>query len=300
MKRQFICVAIWSALFWFFSFQCCGACTLWGATGNSVDGGGTLIAKNRDWVPDNRQELIILKPEGGHKFLGLNAVGGTEPGIKAGVNEKGLVILSATAGQIAKAERQRVQQKKGLMNYLLATCASVEDVLKSLELMQRPVFYMVGDRKELAVIEIAPNGRHAVTRRNSGTLAHTNQYCLINTENLRKPGMSSTQRYSRIEELLKNHNTPFVVEDFVRFSEDRKAGPDCSIRRTGDNPEKTRTLATWLVTIPASGSPQLYFKTANPGEPEWLCRVSVEDALRGDDRGTLLKDYDLCRGKGSK
>jgi hypothetical protein len=300
MKRQFICVAIWGGLFWFFSFQCCGACTLWGATGNSVDGGGTLIAKNRDWVPDNRQELIILKPAGGYKFLGLNAVGGTEPGIKAGVNEKGLVILSATASQVVKAERQRFQQKKGLMSYLLATCASVEDVLKYLELMQRPVFYMVGDRKELAVIEIAPNEKHAVALRNSGTLAHTNHYCVINAQNLRKPGMSSTQRYARIEELLKNHSTPFVVEDFVRFSEDQNAGPDNSIWRTGGNPEKTRTLATWLVTISASGSPQLYFKTANPGESEWLCRVSVEDALREDDRGTILKDSDLCGGKGSK
>jgi isopenicillin-N N-acyltransferase-like protein len=118
------------------------------------------------------------------------------------VNEKGLVIVSATANQVTSAERKKFQQKKELMSHLLATCASVQDVLKNVELMRRPVFYMVGDRKDLAVIEIAPDGRRSVTRTDSGTLDHTNHYCAIDAQNLRKPGTSSSQRYSRIEELL--------------------------------------------------------------------------------------------------
>ena len=300
MKRCFIFIAVLDLLFWFSAFQPSAACTLWGATGQSVEGGGTLIAKNRDWAPDHRQELTFLKGAGGYKSLALKAVGGAEPGIKAGVNEKGLVIVSATANQVTSAERKKFQQKKELMSHLLATCASAQDVLKKVELMRRPVFYMVGDRKELAVIEIAPDGRRSVTRTDSGTLEHTNHYCAIDAQNLRKPGTSSTQRYARIQELLRNRKTPLGVEDFIRFGEDRNDGPDNSIWRIGSNPHKTRTLATWLVSIPASGSPWLYLKTADPGEPERVCRLSVGDVLRMNDWKTIPLDGDLCKGKASK
>ncbi len=300
MKRRSISIVVLSTLFWFFSFQTTEACTLWGATGQSVEGGGTLIAKNRDWAPDHHQELTLLKRAEGYKSLVLKAVGGSQPGIKAGVNQKGLVIVSATANQVARAERKKFRQKKELMNHFLTTCTSVEDVLKNVELMRRPVFYMVGDHKELAIIEITPGAHRSVTRRDSGTLNHTNHYCTIDVQNVNKPGTSSMQRYARIDELLKNRNTPFTVEDFIRFSEDRNAGPDNSIWRTGSTPDKRHTLSTWLVLIPASGSPQLYLKTSDPGKPERVCRLSVEDALRIEDHKTIPLDSDLCKGIASK
>ena len=295
MKRCLISIAVWGALVCFPIFQSSEACTLWGATGRSVEGGGTLVAKNRDWTPDHRQELTVLKEAGKYGFLALKAVGGAEPGIKAGVNEKGLVIVSATASQVTKAERKKFQQKKQWMGHLLATCASVQDVLNNVEWMQRPVFYMVGDRRELAVIEIAPDGRRSVTRTDTGTLIHTNHYCAIDAQNLRKPGTSSIRRSARIEELLRSQKTPFGVEDFIRFGEDRDDGPDNSIWRIGSNPQKTRTLAAWLVSIPASGGPRLYLKTADPGEPERICRLSVGEALRMNGRKTIPLDDALCR-----
>ena len=265
----------------------CEACTLWGATGTSVEGGGTLIAKNRDWAPDHHQELAFLKPRKGYRSLALKVIGGEEPGVKAGVNEKGLVIVSATASQIPSADRKKVQQQKELLSHLLATCASVDDVLRNLELMRRPVFYLAGDRKEIAVIEVGPEGNRAVTRRESGTLHHTNHYCGIATPaSGRKPGASSNQRYERIGELLETQKRPFTVEDFIRFSQDQTAGPDNSIWRTGSKPGSQRTLATWVVSVPESGSPQLYLKIADPDEPEQVCSLSLEAAfrLRGGDR----------------
>jgi hypothetical protein len=295
MKRCFIAITVWGLLFRFFIFQSSEACTLWGAAGQSVEGGGTLIVKNRDWTPDHRQELTVLRGAGGYKFLALKALGGANPGVKAGVNEKALVIVSATANQVTSAERKKFQQKKELMSHFLATCASVQEVLNKVEWMQRPVFYMVADGQELAVIEIAPGGRRSVVRRNSGTLAHTNHYCNIEAQNLIKPGRSSTQRYARIEELLRSRNTPFAMEDFIRFSQDRNDGPDNSIWRIGSDPHKTRTLATWLVSIPASGSPRLYLKTADPEEPARVCRLSVEDALRRNDRQVISPGSGLCQ-----
>jgi hypothetical protein len=284
------------ALLWFLIQSPCQACTLWGAAGTSVEGGGTLVAKNRDWAPDHSQELAVLQPSAGYWALALKAIGGEEPGVKAGVNDKGLVIVSATANQVPKAERKSVQQQKGLLSHILTTCASLDDVLKNLERMRRPAFYLAGDRKEIAIIEIAPDGNRSVTRRDSGTLHHTNHYCDIAvTVSDRKAGASSSQRYARIAELVETQKGPFTAEDFIRFSEDRTAGADNSIWRTGSKPGARRTLASWVVSVPLSGSPQLYLKTADPGEPEQVCRLSVAAALRLRGGDSIPLNAGFCR-----
>jgi hypothetical protein len=56
------------------------------------------------------------------------------------------------------------------------------------------------------------------------------------------------------------------MDDFVAFSQDQSAGPDNSIFRTGSNPGKSRTVATWIIAIPPEGSPELYVKMKDPGE----------------------------------
>jgi hypothetical protein len=279
-----------------FSLRPSEGCTLWGAAGAAVADGGTLVAKNRDWAPDHRQELVVLRPSGGYASVALLAVGGDEPGVKAGVNEKGLAIVSATARQFPSAERRRIQQREGLIRHLLSTCASVAEVLQQIDRMRRPVFYLVADRTEIAVIEVAADEPRSVNRKRSGTLHHTNHYCVIEPKGLaRKPGASSLRRYARIEELLQTAQRPFTLEAFIRFSEDRSAGPDDSIWRTGSDPDRPRTLATWLVSIPPSGSPRLYLKTADPGQPARVCRLSVAEALRlkGGDR--IPPAAALCR-----
>jgi hypothetical protein len=96
-------------------------------------------------------------------------------------------------------------------------------------------------------------------------------------------------------ELLKNPTQPVVVEDFIRFSEDQTAEPDNIIWRTGSGPTQKRTLATWIVSVPASGSPRLYLKTANPGESEQVCRLSVAEALSINDRERIPLDSEFCR-----
>jgi len=297
VERQTMRLAWVVAILWLLSSQPSEACTLWGAVGTAVEGGGTLVAKNRDWAPDHFQELSVLRPAEGFQSLVLRAVGGEEPGVKAGVNEKGLVIVSATANQVPRAERNKVEQKKGLMRHLLVTCASVDEVLKNIDLFRRPVFYLIADRKEVVAIEVAPAGRRSVTRRDSGALSHTNHYCAIDSPDIKhKPSASSTTRLGRIDELLKTHPQPYSIEDFFRFSTDQNAGPDDGVWRTGSDLAKRRTLATWIVAVPPAGSPQLYLKTADPGEPEQICRLSIAEAfrLKGGDRIPLAAA--LCNG----
>jgi hypothetical protein len=84
------------ALFWIGS-RAAESCTLWAAVGEATRGGGSLVVKNRDWRPDHRQEIKRVTPKQGFRYFGLFATGNDEPGLKAGVNEKGLVVVSATA-----------------------------------------------------------------------------------------------------------------------------------------------------------------------------------------------------------
>jgi isopenicillin-N N-acyltransferase like protein len=298
MRRTYLHIAflVMAALGWPGDLYLSHACTLWGATGQAVAGGGTLIAKNRDWAPDQHHELHIVRPQNGYSSLVLVAVGGGEPGIKAGVNEKGLVIVSASASQIAIAERKKYKQKPNLMSRFLSECASVDEVLNRIGLLRRPVFYMLGDARELAVVEVSPDGSRSTKRTASGTLQHTNHYCAIESPAIQsKPSRSSLQRLARIEEFLKWDTRPHQLEDFIRFSEDKGAGPDNSIWRTGSSPAKARTLATWLVAVRPSGSPQLHLKTADPGQPERTSRLAVTDALQMQSSGTIALDGDLCR-----
>jgi hypothetical protein len=271
------------------------ACTLWGAAGELAAGRGTLVAKNRDWLPDHRQQLSIVRPKEGYASVVLVAIGGAEPGTKAGVNEKGLVIVSATASQVPAADRNRADRKKGLINRLLSRCAGVDEVLARIHEFDRPVFYLIGDRKEIAVIEVAPDGNRSISRTNSGVLHHTNHYEAIDPPGLaRRPSVSSKTRSERIADLLKTADGPYTAEDFIRFSQDRDAGPDNSIWRTGGGPSKRRTLATWLVSIPAGGSPQLYLNLANPGEAERVCRIDIQTVLKNPQSGSRDGAEALC------
>lgn len=272
------------------------ACTLWGAAGGAVAGGGTLIAKNRDWVPDHRQELRVVQPRQGYRSLVLVAVGGAEPGVKAGVNEKGLVIVSATAGEVPAGERRAADRNRGVIGRLLARCAGVEDLLAEIGIFDRPAFYLVGDRKEIALIEVAPDGSRAVSRTASGSLHHTNHYLAADPGGLaRRPSASSRARAARIAELLESTGRAYTIADFIRFSEDRHAGPDNSIWRRGGEPSKRRTLAAWIVALPESGRPQLYLKLANPGEAERVCAIDVQAALSLPPEGGGDRLEGLCR-----
>ena len=47
------------------------ACTLWASAGDSVAGGGAIIAKNRDNVSSLHSRLGLVFPAKGFRFLGI-------------------------------------------------------------------------------------------------------------------------------------------------------------------------------------------------------------------------------------
>ncbi len=256
------------------------ACTLWAAAGVAVRDGGVLVAKNRDERPDHRQELALLRPPEGYAAVALRAVGGSSPGIKAGLNERGLVIVSAAAGQVAADLRRSPSPEPGLMGRLLARCAGIDEVLREIDRFRRPIFYLMGDRAGIAALEVAPDGRRAVERVSSGTLHQTNHYRRLAPEGpLRPPAAGSLAREARIASFLAQGTPPWSMEDFQRLSEDRGAGADHSLWRTGRTAGAVRTLATWIARIPPRGDPELIVRLADPGRPERFCRLSLAEAL---------------------
>ena len=255
------------------------ACTLWGAAGGKTENGGTIIAKNRDWEPTQIQDLKRIIPTDGFRYLGLFATDASGTGLKAGVNEKGLAVVTATASPIPRSKRSGKDADSLSSPEILKTCASVDDVLARLDRFCEADFYLVADKTKVAVIEVAP-GKQATARITlNGALAQTNHYQEGALSRLnRKVSASSQMRYERILELLSEDRDGLSLDDFIAFSEDRKAGPDNSIWRTGGSPVRTRTLATWILENPANGlPPSLYLKIANPDQPQKTMRLVLDE-----------------------
>ncbi len=259
------------------------ACTLWGGAGCADQTGNvTIIAKNRDWKPNHTQILRIVRPADGYEYLGLYATGDDEPGLKAGINRKGLVIQSASASSIPRKERKRIQGKRGLMKRILSTYGSVDEVVNDQNIFSeaRPSFLMIADQKSIVSVEIGLNGQYALTRQDNGNISHTNHYLSpdLLMDN-RKIGESSRKRMEKIQDVLARGPSSFSLADYIRISEDQSDGPKNSIMRTGAYPGDERTLATWIAVIPRNGSPLVYIKLRNPGEADKVFNYRLDDSF---------------------
>ncbi|MHC1717733.1 MAG: C45 family autoproteolytic acyltransferase/hydrolase [Acidaminococcaceae bacterium] len=253
------------------------ACTLWAVNGSMVDDGGTLIVKNRDWEPNQYQVIKFVPAKDGYSYFGLYAEG-TAAGMKAGINEKGLVVVSATAGSIPSKERKNMPNKAGSMTKLLKECASVEEALTRTDLFLGPKILMLADKKSVATIEIGPEGKFSIDKKQNDYICHTNHYVTEDMLNFNKKiGQSSEKRYERICQLLDDASRPFSLDVFLNFSSDQNDGPDDSIFRIGSTSAKTRTMAVWAVSIPMQGSPEVYIRILNPNEEEKSCKIIADD-----------------------
>lgn len=246
------------------------ACTLWGAAG-ALAGGGTLVSKNRDWKPDHTQVLKLQRSATGYAYFGLYAEGNDDPGLKSGVNEKGLSVLTASASCIPKAQRTSQPGKRGALLTLLtkyATCDEIVAQQASIFPHTRTGFFLIADARKLLVVEIGLGGHYALRVVERGPVAHTNHFLEKSLAEFNlKVGVSSTTRLGRIGDLLAAPDARFTLDSFVRMSRDQQAGPDNSLWRTG-NGKNERTMSSWITETPAEGPPRLRVLLANPGQPE--------------------------------
>ncbi|MFZ2087131.1 MAG: C45 family autoproteolytic acyltransferase/hydrolase [Desulfobaccales bacterium] len=253
------------------------ACTLFAASGQSVQGGGVIIAKNRDRSP-LRSGLKVFVPREGYRHLGLVSLDSPDAPAVAGINEKGLVVdASPSSLPLTEEDCSAVPLTQALLN----RCASVDEVLAQKELLRAsyPVFEMAADRHKIASIEVAPGGQVSVQVSRQGTLGHTNHYMSPSLLWANQTAHHSSQvRLARINQLLARPGAPYSFADFLVLSQDRNAGPDNSINRLGSAPEKTRTLATFVVHL-AHDAPHVFVRTSNPGEPDEKVSFRLEPHL---------------------
>ena len=257
------------------------SCTLWAAAGNSVVGGGTIIVKNRDWAPNHQQRIELITPKKGYRYLGLIAMGKDMPGLKGGVNEEGLVVVTASPPSYLEQQRA-LYPVKGVIQKILKGCKNVREVLKQEDWFIGPRFILMADAKEIACVEVGLNGRVKIQSTTSGSLSHTNHY--LESEfialNPEKPYVSSLERYKQIERFLstKQH---FDLLDFIKISQSEEGGPDNSIWRKGSAATSSRTLATWMIHQPVSGDSILFLRMANPGKEIKEYQYPLKDVFNG-------------------
>lgn len=224
------------------------ACTLFGAAGAAVQNHGTLLVKNRDYIPQP-QELRIVH-SGKYAYLGLFSQSADEKWyLRAGVNEKGLTAVTAMASCLPPKIRKS-GTRKAILSHILKNCASVEEALQCTDSFYGPKFVMLADGKEIAQIEIGQNGQHIIQRTSDSFLCHTNFYLEppFNHLNL-QVGESSKTRYLRITQLLTETKQPFTVQKFNEFSQDTSDGLDNSLWRLGSDSRKSQTLASFIVEV---------------------------------------------------
>jgi hypothetical protein len=233
------------------------------------------VAKNRDWKPDNNTSLELVITEDGYRYLGIVSDEGASAGIKGGINQQGLVVVSASVTTVEEVNTDG----KGLNRQVLTYYDTVDSVLNDTKLLSNlnPNFYIIGDKKKIAVIEVTPDGEYSVKETDNGCLYHANHYSFKEfLEYNEKSYKGSEKRYDRIGYLLTNCGKLLTLQDFVNFSEDKNDGPDESIWRTGSTSEKARTLASFIVSIPKNGSPEVSLKLANPDDDERIYNLKLD------------------------
>jgi len=272
------------------------ACTLWGAAGADA-GGGTIVSKNRDWKPDHQQVLKLHRDGKGYAYFGLYAEGNNAPGLKQGINEKGLSVATASASAISKSTRTAQRGRSGLANTVLAGYATCDEVLAHKDRLfsnRRPVLAMISDRQKILLVEIGLEGRYAVNVVESGTAFHANHYLdeTMQEFNIRV-GTGSATRARRIKHLLATTPGPYDVVRFAEMSRDHHDGPDNSLWRTGTN---GCTLSSWIIETPALGPPRLRVLLANPGQPEELRQLVLDETFWARPPASSAFQATACEG----
>jgi len=254
------------------------ACTIWAAAGTSTKN-GTLIAKNHDAESYKHDELRFVVPKTGFKFLGLF------PFLKekafelaAGINEKGLVVVSANVESVRPARTK--SSIKNLSEKILSDFETVDAAISNKEIFSKskPIFYMIADSKKISLIEITQSGAVAIITKNNGVLYHTNHYTHESLYGFNQHiSKSSEARLDIIELLLDTACSPFTIDDFVEISEDHSDESDENIWRAVQSKKKISTRASWIVSLPKTGIPELYIKfISEDGKDEYTLNILLD------------------------
>lgn len=235
-------------------------CTLFGAIGNSVQGGAVLIGKTRDRAENSEQAFVEVVPKEGYRYRGISMRGVKR--VTSGINDKGLVVVSASASGVEKEGRVTAVGK------ILSKASSVDEVMAMVRKgeIQGPVFYLVGDIHKIALLEVIDRHRYEALVKGDGVLFHTNHFILKDMKDLnRKIGVSSQARLNRIRGLLADG--PITKERFVAITKDHFDGPgNNSICRHFEKGVRgsERTVSAAVYSLRKGEAPEIWLSLGQP------------------------------------
>ncbi|HEY3276644.1 MAG TPA: carcinine hydrolase/isopenicillin-N N-acyltransferase family protein [Syntrophorhabdaceae bacterium] len=250
--------------------------SLWGAVGNSVEGGGALVGKNYDGQPVHCEFRMVI-PREGIPYLGLFPLHTKKgQGPVAGINEKGLAVVSAAPETISDS---RMNPSAERITEALLTGYETVDALLSAPLAFKkgfPIFYLIADRHKIALAEIPPQGDALIRTAENGTLFHTNHYIQQKFIDFNKKMRKNSElRLERLAGAFTGLAGPLTMDTFIGISKDRGTGTEDAILRFGGPPGSERTLASWILSLPKAAPPELHvgFFGADETEREYDLRL---------------------------
>ena len=241
------------------------ACTLWASAGDAVAGGGVIIAKNRDNSSSLHSKLGLVLPEKGYRFLGILD---TEANgyVVAAVNEKGLVVVNASANSVRRSKRHVATED--VTQRVLENYDSVDSLSKEKDLFRKthPAIYLIADSSKIMSVEVAPGGNTAITVKDNGSVAFTNHYRAESLAHANeRTSRESLMRLKRINQLIAELNRAHTLDDFISLSRDRNSGGPGAVMRDPRKGSVIRTLATFVIRLEPGSSPTVYTQIFNEG-----------------------------------
>jgi hypothetical protein len=182
--------------------------------------------------------------------------------VTSGINEKGLVVVSAAASNVEKEDKVTTVGK------ILSRASSVDEVIALLKKgeIRGPIHYLLGDIHKIALLEAIDGDRYAFLVKENGVLYHTNHFTLNDMKKFNgKIGVSSQVRLNRIESLLKE--SPFTKEKFIIFAQDHFNGPgNNSICRHFESGVRgsEQTVSAAVYYLPKEGVPEVWVSLGQP------------------------------------
>ncbi len=245
------------------------ACTTFASLGPANDGGGLIIAKNRDSMALFEQ-LAVKKGPNQNTYLGIfyNTVDKTPfPYIAAGINEHGLSVVQNESASILSAYKFNDADQSAVMYAILENYSSVAEVLDDQEKLfgnGLANFLIIGDKTEAILVEVGPKEnvfQILKASQNNNRLFHTNHYVLKSMRGLNKVFFSDSEdRFASIKSLMNNAPSQFTAEgSYYRWINSGQNGPYNSILREV-------TVASWVASQPQNDTPEVYVRFTSPSQ----------------------------------
>ena len=211
---------------------------------------GLSIFKNCDLT----KNVTFYKPKkrkGKYKYLGFTRK--SRPGIWAGINEKGLGIVSAdtytkknykarpwTINKIFQGNEKVISKNKNVKQAIHFLKSKYKNEIKDV-----PDLIILGDKNNIAVFEFTPPDKFGVKIKEKGYVLRTNQFQILKGGMSRKEDPQSYKRFDRAKELIGKSTNLNSIKSLCK---DHKNGPSkFSICRHGKNNEY-KTQASAIMT----------------------------------------------------